>query len=250
MIPRAPWLAQLRVLPAHAGMIPVLRAAPRASDVLPAHAGMIPPGRARRTPMAKTVLPAHAGMIRLRPASTSCSASAPRSRGDDPRYPLCDGAAPARAPRSRGDDPPRQASPDPRPTPVLPAHAGMIRPARATPQVAVLPAHAGMIRRRPRRGGRAPAGVLPAHAGMIPRTFGVGGHASSVLPAHAGMIPSRSAGRHRSVVLPAHAGMIRTATEPSCRWIMRLVLPAHAGMIPSCVGRPTVSSPCSPLTRG
>ena len=175
------------------------------------------------------VLPAHAGMARCTPSPTSASVEfSPHTRGwpveNGFPFPLTIGS-----PRTRGDGPNSNGE-SPRTPGVLPAHAGMARPAtdpkhqaflfsphtRGWPAVQrdpaltlkVLPAHAGMARAAtPRR--RTCPGVLPAHAGMArparggrrkspgsPRTRGDGPLTDTHSPLTSG-------------VLPAHAGMAR-----------------------------------------
>src|SRR3569833_2751115 len=131
-----------RVLPAHAGMVPLaflgmggLVRAPRARGDGPAARTAYRSARrcsprtrgwsraGRRVECGEVVLPAHAGMVPAARPGPSPAPRAPRARGDGPSTPNHGAARRGCSPRTRGWSPTRfRPAASPR---VLPAHAGM-----------------------------------------------------------------------------------------------------------------------------
>ena len=195
----------LRVLPAHAGMVPPGMTpigsgtcAPRARGdgprveapaqgdrrCSPRTRGWSP--RAQGAAGNKSVLPAHAGMVPSATRASRVSECAPRARGDGPNGAWDASRAQLCSPRTRGWSQLRHACPSPRL--VLPAHAGMVPPRRRTSAQAARAPRArgdgpwGTSRPRP------PATCSPRTRGWSPRT-GNPLLRDEVLPAHAGMVP-------------------------------------------------------------
>ena len=259
--------AVLRLLPAHAGMVPSSGSASTSATATPRARGDGPreltawmPGRTcsprtrgwsqpARMPTVQTpLLPAHAGMVPARQARLPRPGPAPRARGDGPEAAIRTPAMTTCSPRTRGWSPAHQQE-------VIAAH--------------LLPAHAGMVpgqrpyrpggRSAPRARGDGP--VAPSRrcrsASCSPRTRGwsQGGAGRrqelALLPAHAGMVPCADPPRRPQRPAPRARGdgpLSRRPTTPPADCSPRtrgwsrpsesarrgsLLLPAHAGMIPS-----------------
>ncbi len=116
-----------RLLPAHAGMVPM--AAPWSSTTpacSPRTRGWSPAGLAEGRRV--RLLPAHAGMVPRYSRNTACRTSAPRARGDGPCRPSPSTGASTCSPRTRGWS--HGAGGRRRAGHLLPAHAGMVPAAR------------------------------------------------------------------------------------------------------------------------
>ncbi len=236
----------VRVLPAHAGMVPSTRAAapwstcaPRACGDGPRESGVHnnPPACSPRmrgwSPVAHehllpgVVLPAHAGMVPARPRRTRTPPGAPRACGDGPRRREHGNTVPGCSPRMRGWSRP---GPDPQ------------------PRLGVLPAHAGMVPCSSRQA--AMTACAPRACGDGPPPLPINPAATDVLPAHAGMVPQGPGPRRRRSRAPRVCGDgPATGHHPLSRWscsprmrgwshdhtrllFSSIVLPAHAGMVP------------------
>ena len=139
----SPWSCESkkprRVLPAHAGMVPLsFHRSYKSYRCSPRTRGWSP--QAARLDEASRVLPAHAGMVPAGRRSPTPRAGAPRARGDGPRRAAFADTTGGCSPRTRGWSLMGRASL------CSPRTRGWSRrglPAQAAPRV--LPAHAGMV---------------------------------------------------------------------------------------------------------
>ncbi len=276
--------AQVLVLPARAGMVPVgpylpgeVGGAPRSRGDGPAsgssrrESGWCSPlarGWSRADAMmrrATFVLPARAGMVPLRRSGSTPRRRAPRSRGDGPASGPRTASAPPCSPLARGWS--RLAAVREALARVLPARAGMVRtrtaPRRCSSRAprsrgdgppigrlvaageCVLPARAGMV--RPQRVPLRQRQRAPRSRGDGPATDGAKVVEPRCSPLARGWSPVASGHFPRRAVLPARAGMVppRAATASN-----RVSAPRSRGDGPVTVLPPMPIHECSPLARG
>ncbi len=200
--------------------------------------------RHRAVPIAAGLLPAHAGMVRPRSRGWRRRAAAPRARGDGPGWTTCLGGWNGCSPRTRGWSSRQAAVEDERV--LLPAHAGMVRPASTS---TCMPTAA------PRARGDGPLDQLhgPTEGTCSPRTRGWsaehGTHWNPVVcsPRTRGWSWLRETVDLYKTLLPAHAGMVPAGIR---RAQVRLTAPRARGDGPSSRDSAGSMSACSPRTRG
>jgi len=272
-----------RLLPAHAGMVPVATPAARSPRSAPRARGDGPHvlhGQARRPPCSPrtrgwsppraaglgraALLPAHAGMVPSPRGAGRGGGAAPRARGDGPGPAFSLRLISGCSPRTRGWS--LLCTPLYTDTELLPAHAGMVPPVSATwpaPCSAPRargdgPGSASGSRRSwtcsPRTRGWSPSvrcatalpKLLPAHAGMVPVVNSTNGERAAAPRARGDGPRSCSSTAACSSCSPRTRGW---SPHPLEKATQSLLLPAHAGMVPVREPRQGVLTP-APRARG
>ena len=256
-----------RVVPAHAGMFPLMDLSPKSCRSGPRACGDVPGTesrsysghqwsprkrgcslRHRRRDLAHGVVPAHAGMFPADGGGRSHDGSGPRACGDVPRVVDNRGAPPEWSPRMRGCS--LRAAPCRRRSWVVPAHAGMFPTTprrrlqetsgpRACGDVAqFIDSFINLIAWSPRMRG--------CSLGQLRRVLD-----DDVVPAHAGMFPTPPSWARSGSGGPRACGDVPLLNLRYLRgigWSPRMrgcslkrlyipeilfVVPAHAGMFPT-----------------